>query len=502
MGGTVIEQQHISSSRVRTRRHRRLLTFGVVIALVLISAACVDVNNNTLARPEEPVVFTGSQLAGLIGVAPGRIVAFKHTRPNGTPTWTQVPVQVDQRKVVDFGQYPASNATAGVDGTVYGTTPIGVTALQYADPNTFVGADSDPNFDADDELVFMSSDGGGTVLANEKTEPAGVVSGSGVQVQLSDPIASPQRAAVYLFVSDGTLDPSAGLDYVDYNFNLSSGNYKTTYKRADGPNAETSQVTTANYQLGFDDRWIETRWQISAGGATGADILDGVKARFGLTTCVRSNLTFSDGEGAFIANIDGPVRAIRSYVGANSGPLTERTHVMYRDREETYTNLRVHQIPGIMDYVDYSTSAIGMTYQNSANETPVTIDGAADAVSTAVPSWELVTGPQGSAMVAGQVTTSIIPIGGTLDDIVDGFYRDELNSPVDQCWGDPHFLGASGLSFVTSIPNTDPTLGTAAVFNAKRIVRFAAPGATAATASAWSDDVNSPLTRAVTAYTL
>jgi hypothetical protein len=487
--------------RARPRR-RRYLTLGVVIAVVLISAGCVDVNNNTLARSEEPVVFTGSQLPSLVGTAPNRIVAFKHTRPSSTPTWTQVPVQVDQRKVVDFGQYPGSNATAGATGTVYGTTPIGVTALQYADPNTFVGADSDPNFDADDELVFMSSDGGGSVLNNEKTEPAGVVSGSGVEVHISDPIAAPQAASVYLFVSDGSLDPSAGQDYVNYQFNLTSGSYKTTYKRADGPNAETSQVTTANYQAGFDDRWIETRWQIATGGATGVDILDGAKARFGLTTCARSNVTFSDGEGAFIANIDGPVRGIRSYVGANSGPLTERTHVMYRDREETRTNLRVHAIPGIMDYIDYSTSAIGMTYQNSDNQTAVTIDGAADAVSTAVPTWELVTGAQGSVMVVGQVNTSIIPPGGTLTDVADGFYRDELNSPVDQCWGDAHFLGASGLSFVTAIPNTDPANGTAATLDSTRIVRFAAPGQTAATASAWSNNINAPLTSTITPYRL
>ena len=133
------------------------------------------------------MVFTGAQLPSLLGATPDRIVAFKYTRPNATPTWTQVPVQVDQRKVVDFGQYPGSNTTAGVSGTVYGTTPIGVTALQYADPNTFVGADSDPNFDADDELVFMSTDGGGVPVANDKTEPAGVVPGSGLQSRVAEP---------------------------------------------------------------------------------------------------------------------------------------------------------------------------------------------------------------------------------------------------------------------------------------------------------------------------
>ena len=155
-----------------------------------------------------------------------------------------------------------------------------------------------------------------------------------------------------------------------------------------------------------------------------------------------------------------------------------------------------------MDFVDYSTNAIGMTYQNSANQTAVTINGAADTVSTAVPTWELVTGAQGSAMVMGQVNVSTIPVGGTIDDVADGFYRDELNSPVDQCWGDPHFLGASGLNYLTAIPNTDPSMGTTATFNANRIVRFAAPGQTAAAATAWANNVNNPVTSAISSYTL
>jgi hypothetical protein len=194
------------------------------------------------------------------------------------------------------------------------------------------------------------------------------------------------------------------------------------------------------------------------------------------------------------------VRGIRSYVGANSGPLTQRTHVMYRDREEIRTNLRVHAIPAIMDYLDYSSAAIGMTYQNSANG-PVTIDGVADAVSTAVPSWELVTGAQGSLMVVGQVNASFIPVGGNLDTIADAFYLDQSNSPWQQCTGDAHLLGASGLNVTTAIPNTDPAAGTAATFDSVRYVRFAAPGQTTDAVTAWANGINAPLTRTVSPYT-
>jgi hypothetical protein len=496
--------EHLSSTegrRPHTSGRRKALGVAVVGLVALVAVACNDFN--TVVRPEEPVVFTGNELPGLVGAAPDDIVAFAHTRPNGVPTWTQIPVQIDQRKVVDFGQYPGSNATPGVDGTVYGTTPIGVTALQYADAGTFVGADTDPTFDGDDELVFMSSDAGGVPRSAEKTEPAGVVPGSGLRVQISDSIDGSRTGYVFLFRTDGSLDPAAGRDYVEYDFNLTSGAYKTTYKRADGPNAETSVVTTDNYRVGMTDRWIENQWRVDAAGANGVDILDGVKARFGLGTCGRSNATFADGEGAFIANIDGPVRAIRSYVGANSGPLTQRTHVFYRSTTATTTNLRVHAIPGIMDFVDFSSDAIGMSYANSVHPVGVTIDGSADAITTAIPDWELATGAQGSVMTTGIVdTVGIIPGGGTLDDIVDGFYRDELNSPVQQCWGDAHFLGASGLSFTASIPNTDPTLGSFATLDATRHVRFTGPGATAADATTWADGIETPLGRAVIPYAL
>lgn len=483
------------SDSPRAGARRSIAVVGVVVALVAVAAACVNSSANSLTRPDEPHVLTGADLTSLVGTTPNRIVAFRHTGANETAAWTQIPVQVDERKVVDFGQYPGSNATAGVNGTVYGTTPIGHTALQYADPNTFVGADSNPAFDADDELVFMTADAGG--LAATGSVPSGVVAGSGVRIQLSE---AKGMAFVYLFVSDGSLAPGAGQDYVDYDFNLTSGNYKTTYKRADGPNPETSVVTTSNYTIGFDDRWIENEWRITTGGATGVNVLDGMKSRFALSTCGRSNLTFLEGEGAFVANLDGPVRGIRSYVGANSGPLTQRTHVMYRDREEIRTALRVHAIPSIMDFVDFSTAATGMTYSNSANPSGVTVNGVADAVTTAVPTWEQTTGPQGTVTVVGQVSASFIPPGGTLDDVSDAFYREELNSPVDQCWGDPHFIGASGLYFNTAIPNTDPSQGAAATLDANRVVKFSGPNATNAAAETFAANLASPLFRTITPY--
>ena len=127
----------------RTRR-RRMLTIAPLAVLAVGAAVltgCDDIN--TVARPDAPLVLTGADLPDLVGAAPGDIVAFRHRPVNDAPEWHQMPVQVDERKVVAFGQFPANNTTPGVTGTVYGNGTGSVTALQYADPTTFVGADSE-----------------------------------------------------------------------------------------------------------------------------------------------------------------------------------------------------------------------------------------------------------------------------------------------------------------------------------------------------------------------
>jgi hypothetical protein len=475
---------------------RRWWILAAVVTVVVL-AGCDDVN--TVERASTPVVLSGAEVGGLIGEDPDDIVAFSHNRFRESDVWRQIPVQVDERKVVGFGSQPSNNTTAGVTGTVYGSGSAGVTALQYADPTTFVGSDGDAAFDADDEVVFMVEDGGGKPRPNELSEPTGVVSGSGVQVQIDDPLGDDDTAWVYLFVAEDPLDPAAGVDYVDYDFALDSGDYKTTYLRSSGPNPESSSATTDTYTVEFTDRWFESVWRIDAGGGSGPDILDGNKNQFALDFCGRSNVTFADGEGAFVANIDGPVRAIRSYVGANSGPLTQRTHLLYRDHEVIETDLRVHAIPAVMDYLDYSDAALGMSYLSSEVPDGVTIDRVPDAVGTALPDWELVTGAPGSVMVALDHDTDI-PTPGGFDNAVDWFYRDEADPDAEQCWGDAHHTGAHGSWVVDAIPNTDPR---SAPFNSlavRRTVRFAGPGATADDAATWRTQLDTPLTLTLSGY--
>ncbi len=424
------------------------------LARLALAGAALAFGGCTLNRPEDPVVLKGSDVPALSSVAAGDVVAFRWL-----DRWAQVPVQVDERKQVDLG-------------TVYNSSATGFVTTVYADAGTFTGADANPNVDADDEIALMARDVGVEAPA-DASAPAGVVAGSGVKVQVRSTLGGTTRDGwVYLFKRSGSLSPSAGQRYVNYAFNLLSGAYKTTYKLQDGPNPENSTLTTPYYSLHFSDRWLRDQIQVKTGGASGVDILDRAKALLQPGLCGRSEDTFDDAEGAFIANKSGPVRAIRSYIGANSGPLTQREHLFYEQREDVRTFLRVHSIPGPLDFFDYSAAASGMTYRNN-NTGGVTIDGVPDSPAAGQLAWESVDGPQGGLSMAHSVDTDIPSFSSTsyyLDDSTPG------GGVETQCTGDAQAFGASGPWTGGTLPNTDPTSTPFNRLTSTRTIYFEAPG--------------------------
>ena len=464
-------------------RSGSLVAGAVALVLAASVATASPAAAEAVSRPEDPVVVTGRTLSPLFGVAPDRVAAFR--REAGA--WVLIPVQVDERAVVDFGSQPPSNDEPGTAGTVYGTAPIGVTALQYTDPDTWVGPDPNPTVDANDEVALMARDAGEQAAGADA--PDHVDAASGVELRITDPLDPGAESWVYLFAHDGTLDPSAGEQLVAYDFSLDSGDYRSTYHRAEGPNPEDSTVTTSAYSHHFSDRWVDDELHITVGGSSGVDILDRHRNQFAPFQCPRSEDTFSAGEGAFVANEVGPVRAIRSYLGANSGPLSERTHVFYEARHEIISDLRVHAIPGMMDLFDYSPAASGMTYRNSAMASDVTIDGVPDSVPTTASSWELVRGPQGSLISVRRLTAQQqLPASSRTT-----WYLDDTTPPGDLCTGDSAAYGVSGLRISAGIANTDPRFTPFYRFRGQRILTYRAPGATVASARIVRQQAEAPL---------
>ncbi len=468
------------------RKAMSVIVVAVVAPLLLVACERRDVS--TVARPHEAIVLTGGQVPGLQGIAPNRLVAFRFRYG----TWEQIPVQVDERAVVDLA-------------VVKNQAPIGKTALLYTDPNTFTGADPNTNVDADDEIAFMVKDLFGEahdidddVLNVHYTldQPANTTAGSGVEVEVNDPLGSDRRAWVYLFRSNGTLDPAAGRVPIDYEFVLESGNYKTTYNIGAGPNPENSSVTTGSYSMSFPDRWNVDVLSLTTPGSSGVDILDGHKAGFA-GSCSRSEGTFAAGAGAMIANKTGPVRAIRSYLGANSGTYTQRDHLMYETRVDVITYLRVHTIPPLRDWIDYSPASSGMKFSADTNTAGVTIDGNPDAFPTAFAEWEMAAGSQGSVVHTGVLSTNIAGLEANLLH----YYSDDTTPPEQQCTGDAFQYGASGTGVNQVVPCTDPVTNCTEFLTTTRRMTMLKANAATSTAALLGQQQANPLTLTITAFT-
>lgn len=463
-------------------------------------------------RAGDPVVLKGSELPALIGSQPNRIVGFKWQAND----WVQVPVQVDERHTASARSLYPEDGGGNPYLAIPGTFDVDV----YSDEKTLAGADPTPTFDNDDEFVVMGGDAG-EVAPDSAGAPKNVDGSTGVKVDVQDTVSS-GSGAVYLFVSDGKLDPSAGKDYVKYDFKLTNltGNQNLLYDYGyfHSTNPEDSRVTTDNYELHSIDRWMEDELKVKAGNSTAVNILDREVAQATLTGCGRSEYTFSgrwtednnagndtntDDEGTYVTVIDGPVRAIRSYMGANSGPFVQREHVYYADHEVNTVFLRVHTMLDLYTWTDYAPSAIGMTYRDAKNLAGVPVDGVPDVlnptteadVANGAYSWQQLSGAQGAVSTVISAQTDI------LNPKFGNYYLDEENpggGSETQCGGDGKSIGASGFGILghnnTPVtPNTDPRLGTTNNLTVERTRFFGPPSDGAAEGEAYKNRVEKPL---------
>jgi hypothetical protein len=450
----------------------------------------------------------------MLGLAPDEVVGFRYINN----AWQQIPVQIDERRLMDM-TIPYSGIP--MFGTCLFKSEENVVwdILFYTDPNTFTGADTtDLNFDADDELAFMAKDVGG--IAPASSCPGGVYANSKCQVQVQDPLNGGSTLGyIYLFEQDGSLSPDAGVDYVDYDYEDFGGNYKGTYLvcvfNGSNANPEDSRVTTDRYSMHFSQRWVNDELQVSAGNASNIDILDRHQFFTDVNSCARNEVTFSDGKGPIIAYKEGPIRGIRSVMGANSGTFTQLDVIFTECRTESRMFYRMHPGPGFYDVMDYNADVLGMTYYNNQIPNGVPVDGIGDQMSEEVPfEWELIVGAPGAIATTYTYDTDM-SLGtkqqyedGLVEGYVRAFHNDAAGGLNRRCTGDGKFYGASGFvlrsrectddrySFQTA-PSCMP--GEVRYFEHTRYQYYLAPQTTTSEAANYATFAKNPLLATSTA---
>jgi len=341
----------------------------------------------------DPVVMSGNQLSEslLIGMPADEIVGFRYD--NG---WQQIPVQIDELDIKDiltpYGPYRNNVAP-------FANNPSERSILFYTDENTYVGADSDPDFDLNDELVFMYKDAGTKATATDY--PAGVIHQTATQ--------------------------DADTRYVDYDFRLSEDDhvYPDDFDFLNDDVEEDSDVQTAVYKWEFDNTWKSDKLKIYPDVAVQEDLLK--RHQTHSANCEVTESDFAKEVKAFIVNKSGPVRAIRSYMGAtDEHPYMQRTHFFYEKRHDIHTDIRVNQnMENYYDLFNFDSDPQGMFYINNIDVSAALIDGQVnDPISSALYDttpleWELMDSPHGAVINVHALITnqnSLTPMGYWNDD--------------------------------------------------------------------------------------
>ncbi len=97
---------------------------------------------------------------------------------------------------------------------------------------------------------------------------------------------------------------------------------------------------------------------ITLNGTDGGSFWSIADFQFNKEDCDRSIRTFTHSPTGFVSNKVGPLRAIRSFIGANSGTVTQKLDIMYEDREDETIFHRVHPTPGIFLYSNLQVCTI------------------------------------------------------------------------------------------------------------------------------------------------
>jgi hypothetical protein len=318
-----------------------LTATAAIFAIILFGTAAMSlpVTQKNLKRKSDPIVITGEQLAQLTGLNPENIRLYAAGRGGALEP---IPYQIDERD------------------------PNGDMVFTFGPKKS---KDPDPDFDENDELVFMAKDTGARV--DRKAWPKDAL--KCVEIEVADPLDG-SRAWAYAFAFDSP-PPRSTVVYASISkdsMKIMTPNFNTQFCK-DAPIAFCGIALTP------------------AGGGDGLNYIDRLKVRATVTPKLL-NVCFERSENDFaselIAFINGPVRVIRRtnnmmmLFGKIPSPGSVVDNVYYYDQFIFPTVINVPLDMGTflreMKFrvtTDHNRRAIGKRFVNSNNPHGTTIDG-------------------------------------------------------------------------------------------------------------------------------
>ena len=397
----------------------KLASFAI-LSLLVFTVAMTEPPFDPIGELQ-PVVFTGDQVVDLQGKPIDEVWAYRYESVSGS--FVQVPIQIDERAPYDLTQ----NIPGGPWDPVY--------ELTY----DWLGTDGGL-LDADDEIVVMARDAGDRAPDTDVWVPW--ADDVRVELRVYDPFTE-ESGFIYLFTSPTLVDVDPSFNYVSYD--------------APDPFSGIAEVDAPHYSIGFESRWILTRIEIKPN----PDLLDRVKARAYQLDGNGETEEHFDGSSVLLGAYGGKVRALREVQGAMSGPGTTHLDSFYRDTWQRTLHLRVHAMPSIWYYYDYSPPSSAGRFFSSEIPTGIVVDGSVDPPSGDTPSeWNQVSLPEGTLVSQAKVLTPFpTPEPGRVcaPDSGSFFYWQDDDAFDDATGDDPYAIGNHGLHiYCTADTSTSP----------------------------------------------
>jgi len=394
-----------------------MLIMGACLAFQLPLAA----QQANLSRNLEPVIIRGDAFAELNAAPLNELFVFSYSQ--GDSSWHQIPFQIDE---------------VGSNGSASG----------------FFIAD-DGLLDADDELLFMTMDGGDRAdsswIADEGSQ-----SHDRYEIEIVNPLAPEEKEWVYLYRSTTLMADSNLVDYVDWFPSQTSS-------------AGEDTVRSLFYEIAHGRSGLPKDLSITAeGGGNGQDLVDALKFRasisaFGLTLpLTEDRIDFVASADDSVRTIDGRIRIIRELEASLNIPLIPaiafRTPPLFYYPHSCVFDIAIPDLSGLPVTaniqsgrlsIDLNQNASGMGFLSANNDYDITVDGSPDTpdlqIDNVLPdgNWVFIGGDQGSIV-------HLFPIAPTVAGTRLLYYKDD-NSTDSGDTGDEMSYGDTGIDLMGGI---------------------------------------------------